>query len=393
MNSIDILLIILQKRWLIIKNLFVAVVLSALLSLLLPNWYRATSEIIPVNAESGGISSLLAGYSLNMVGKDAISPESYRIILGSQPIKDSLISKFDLFDRYNKTYKEEIYKIIDENIEVEIEKESGFGFEPIIGINISAIDKDPIIAAAISNYCVAFLDSTLKKMNKLYTKKKYQYIEKRYLKNLSDIEIAQKNIEIFQNKHGIFNLDYQMKASIEMIAELEAKREELYMQMDLLKSKSNFNPKLQMIKNEIIVTNNKIEEYSKGLNNIGRKSIVPPLNKIPQISNEFLALYRESRIQDKIFEMLSIEYEQAKTQLEKKIPSFLIVSYATVPTYKFKPKRILIVLTVFLIVFIMTVAWVMFQNYISAEQEKGSEKYRKINTIFELLKSDFRRKR
>lgn len=393
MSIIDLFILLLTNRWLIIKNVVIAIILSVILSLILPNWYKATAEIIPINNESGGISSLLAGYSLNMVGKDAISPESYRIILNSQSVKDSLITKFDLFNRYQKSYKEEIYKEIEENIEVEIEKESGFGFEPIIGIFVSVIDKDPQIASKMTNFYIAFLDSTLKNMNQIYTQKKFKYIEKRYNRNIKDIDNVQNQMQNFQENYGILNLNKQMEVSIEMIAELEVEREKLSIQIDALSSMTRNNSKIIMLQNEISSINNKIEEYAKGLSKPGRMSIIPPLNEIPEISNEYLSIYRESRIQSRLFEMLSIEYEQSRMQLEKEIPSFLILSPASIPTYKFKPKRSILVITITLLILLFTIFYVIIQNFIMNEKHMDTEKYRKLNEIFELVKSDFRKKR
>ena len=95
-SLLDYFLILIKFRWLIIKNTFFVSIIALIISLIIPNKYKSTAEIIPVISQSGGISSLLGGYSFDFFGRDVIIPESYRVVLSSQGFKDSLIDKFNL---------------------------------------------------------------------------------------------------------------------------------------------------------------------------------------------------------------------------------------------------------------------------------------------------------
>jgi tyrosine-protein kinase Etk/Wzc len=395
MMAIDYLLLVVRNRWIIIKNVLITAVLSSLLSFLLPTWFKSTAEIIPINSDTGGISSLLAGYSLDIVGKNAITPESFRIILNSQAIKDSLIQKFDLRTRYGQKYKERLYKEIEENVKVEVEKESGFGFEPIIGMYISVSDKEPETSARMANYCLAFLDSTIKALNRLYLQKKYTYIDDRYQKNIRDLNKVQNEIRGFSTIHGIFDIEEQIKASIDILGELEAKREELKIELFLMRNQFEANnPKYRRISLEIESINNKILEYNTGITQKSdQPSIVPPLDNVPELRQQFTNLYRDNVIQNKIFEMLKIEYEQAKMQLSKDIPAFLILSEASIPTYKDRPKRILIVLSLTILIFFITLFYIILKQYLKDQEKNDVENYSKFIEIIDLLKSDFKRKK
>ena len=69
-----------------------------------------------------------------------------------------------------------------------------------------------------------------------------------------------------------------------------------------------------------------------------------PFNEIPELSVEYIRLYRNVTLQEKILEFILPQYEQAKIQEAKDTPSIQILDKANYPIKKHRPKRALIVI-------------------------------------------------
>ncbi|KAA3617837.1 MAG: hypothetical protein D8M58_00180 [Calditrichaeota bacterium] len=390
MNIIDYLIVIAKYKSVLIKNVLIWTFIGLVISFVITKEFKSTAEIIPVSSEGGGISSLLAGYSLNVLGKDIIIPEAYRAILGSQSLKDSLIKTFQLEDIYDEEYKEFLYKKIDEKIEIEIDKESGLGYVPIVAIRIHVLDELPERAQNMANYCLRFLEKRVEFLNKSFLEQKFLYIEKRYIQSINDIQIAENNLESFQKRFGILELSEQVKAIVTIVAELEARRELLKIEKNVLFNQTGAkSPLYKKLNSEINAINIEVKELysSNGSNKVN--SILKPLNDIPGLAKRYLNLYREIEIQNKIFEMVAIQYEQSKMQVDKDIPSILILNEAQLPTYKERPKKSLIVLAFFLLSLVVSLTYIVLIDFYYKNKSNKTDNYYKLVE----LRSNLKRKK
>jgi hypothetical protein len=106
---------------------------------------------------------------------------------------------------------------------------------------------------------------------------------------------------------------------------------------------------LQIKIQELKVTLKEIEGKGK----IGYEStytiIFPPLSKIPDLGIEYLGLYRELEVQNQLYRFLTQKYEEAKIQESKDSPTVQLLDPAIPYERKHKPKRSLIVITVFML--------------------------------------------
>jgi hypothetical protein len=70
-------------------------------------------------------------------------------------------------------------------------------------------------------------------------------------------------------------------------------------------------------------------------------------------------LYRESKVQETVFEMLTEQYELAKIQEAKEIPTVKVLSPPTVPEKRSFPPRIVIILSASLLSLFFGAAWIL----------------------------------
>ena len=97
-----------------------------------------------------------------------------------------------------------------------------------------------------------------------------------------------------------------------------------------------------------------IENFSgnKGDPNTPQSQIagdLPSLRKLPLVGVRWANLYRESKIQETVYELLTQECEYAKIQEAKEIPTINVLDAAILPeTKSFPPGAVIVILAVFL---------------------------------------------
>ena len=246
-DLLDYIRVIFKYRRMILWICGIAVVTTAIISLLSPKIYSATASIVPpidiVQRESelagalgGGASSLLS----KAIGVTSIA-DMYAGILQSRVVVDTIIDRFDLMKVYEeKKYKSNVRKKLKKNTTIDVSDEGI--------VNVTVEDRDPNRAAAIANAYVEELD--------------------RQNKRLSAGQATSKRIFL----------------------------------------------------------GNRLKEIEE------------KLSKIDNI------LSREAKIQEMLFELLTREYELAKIEEAKSMPTIQILDEAVVPERKSKPKRTLMVM-------------------------------------------------
>jgi hypothetical protein len=79
----------------------------------------------------------------------------------------------------------------------------------------------------------------------------------------------------------------------------------------------------------------------------------PSIRKLPLVGVRWANLYRETKIQETVYELLTQEYEFAKIQEAKEIPTVNVLDTALLPEERsFPPRVIIIVLGAFLSLFL-----------------------------------------
>ncbi|CUS77457.1 G-rich domain on putative tyrosine kinase, partial [Candidatus Kryptonium thompsonii] len=200
-----------------------------------------------------------------------------------------------------------------------------------------------------ANYFIDVLNEINIKLNTEEARNNRIVIEKRYLQNLSDLRAAEDTLKKFQQRYGIYYLPEQTKAAIEAAAELEARIIAEEVKLGILQRQ--FGEDAPEVKTAMI----QIEEMKKRLNQMkegsekskNEMSLFVPFKDVPELGLQYLRLYRDYEIQNKLLEFIVPLYEQAKIEEQKNVPVVQVLDYAVPPEKKARPFRTLIVLSVF----------------------------------------------
>lgn len=348
-------------------------ILSLIVSLLLPKTYIATARIMPPQENSLGLASLLSnaddplkGLAGSLIGGK--TPAALYIgIMKSRTVADALIRKFNLKELYDLKYNEDVYLKLEDRTALEISKKDQI-------INVSVKDRDPQRAADIANAYVEMLDQINRKLNITQGKRKRLFLEDRLKEVRAELEKAEMDLKRFQEKYHLVSIEEQAKAAIEGAAEIKGEIIAAQTELEVFKQ---FGTERQI---EAVMLKAKIEELQKQLDRIeqGKKSEADssnlsnsdkgssfyiPFDDLPRLGLQLMRLTREAKIQEKLFELLTAQYEMARIEEAKDVDTIQVLDQAVTPEKKESPKRVRIVLVCTFLAFVGAILGVFMRSY------------------------------
>ena len=89
------------------------------------------------------------------------------------------------------------------------------------------------------------------------------------------------------------------------------------------------------------------------------KSMYPSIRKLPLLGVTYADLYRRTKIQETVYELLTQQYELAKVQEAKEIPSVRVLDPAIIPSKRSFPPRTMIVVLGTMLGILCTMVWIL----------------------------------
>ena len=365
-----------NNRKFILKNVIIVSLLSIIISLLLPKWYASKAVVLSSGAgQFNFLSSIspipVADFGLSTINEDI---NNFIAILQSRTVKEYMVKKFNLVDRYKQRDIEFAMEAFEEKIELEVTEEGT--------LEITIIDKDPLMAKEMVNEVLFMLDQINQSIGMEAGKYNREFLENRININKKDLEKAELALKTFQEKTGIIDLVAQLSSTMQMSAQaynsifeaytaLYAKKIETETELAVAKTTlSNNNPTImqleKLLKEQTVQLEQLMikldEKLQYLLSNISPAQIdtVPNIefsvsfNTLPSLGLENARLIREVELQSTIQEILIPQFEQAKLEETKNIPTLQIIDKPKVALNKAKPKRSLIVIASTVMSFLMS---------------------------------------
>jgi uncharacterized protein involved in exopolysaccharide biosynthesis len=351
-SFIEFLTITVKYRWFLFLFVFIITASATIYALLSPKWYKASASILPAEQPDyfgvfGGLSSLVKSFSPTK-GLAALTGttelDRYMAILKSSTMVNDVIRKFNLRKEYEleDTYYEKVVKAFLSNLEIEVLDEGN--------LLVSVHDKDPQKAADMANYMVEKLNEINTQLSVTNARANREFIEKRYVENISDINQLETDMKDFQEKYGLIALPEQLESTVKAMSDIYADLVQKEVALNVIRRTYGDNsPLLNQLEIEV-------EELEKKFNTINagtelsdnEVNLIIPFKKAPFLSNKYLKIYKDLEIQYKILEFVQPMYEQAKVEEVRNTPSVLILDKAGAPELKASPKGSIYFLIAFL---------------------------------------------
>jgi capsule polysaccharide export protein KpsE/RkpR len=353
-----------EQRRLLWRATAVGFVLALLLALLLPIRYESKARLMPPEQTSGSGLAMLAALagrgsgsgaggvggalgSMGGVAGDLLGLKSsgalFVDMLNGATIQDDVINKFNLRKSYHDRYWEDARRDLAKFTDIKEDRKSGV-------ITIAVTDRDPHRAEEIAQAYVDALNGLVAQVSTSSARRERMFLEGRLKTVKQNLDDASKEFSEFASKNGTLNLPDQAKAMVESEAGLEGQLVAAQSELEGLKQiYRDSNIRVRSLNARVGALKSQIEAMSGnkadlGSDQSGIAGDFPSIRKLPLVGVRWANLYRESKIQETVYELLTQEYELAKIQEAKEIPTVNLLDPPLVPERKSFPPRTLIVL-------------------------------------------------
>lgn len=366
--------ILLRYKWFILLFTLIGTIAATIVAFILPNWYSATANVVPPKSTSLGfegimnnLSSTLKDIGLTKLGGKGEGAYSLLVILESRTVKDSIIKKYNLMERYEieSGRMVDVRKAFEENLEIESEKEGNY--------TITITDKDPKIAAMMANDYVQIANNLAQNIFNLESKVNKEYLEKRIKATEDNITKVSDSIRIYSQAKLIFSPQDQAKALSTALVDLKAELMKQEIILDLLTNKYGKEDPYTIMQTGVI--NQLKTQLSNAQNQPGFGGNFS-LNKAAEVGIEFMRLYAEFETLNKVKAFLIPMLEEARLNEVRQTQSLFIVDKAVPPDKKAKPKRLLIILGSAIGLLLLSIIFTLIFN----SYKSFSKKIKEINS-------------
>ncbi len=281
---------------------------STLVAFLIPSRYKAKAQLMPPDGQQGLGMALMSALSSKGSGAGALggiagdllgvknSGALFVGVLKSRTVADRLIDRFQL-QHLAQAYVSELDRLVAQ-------------------VSTSSARRERI-----------FLEGRLHEVK-------------------ADLDVAAKRFSEFASKNTAIDIPAQGKAMMEAAASLQgqiiAAESEL---SGLQQIYADSNVRVRSLKARVNDLHQQMEKIGGDAANpaSGEGLVAPPIRKLPLLGVTYAELYRQNKIEETVFELLTQQHEMAKVQEAKEIPSVKLLDAPVVPTKKsFPPRGILI---------------------------------------------------
>jgi uncharacterized protein involved in exopolysaccharide biosynthesis len=367
-NSVARLRLLWERRRLLARVVLCGLFASTLIAFLIPTRYESTARLMPPDSsQSGGFamaatalsggSGGLGGIASEMLGMKSTS-DIFVGILSSRTVQDQLIQQFDLKKLYAVQRMEDARKTLAEHTSISVDRKSQI-------ITIIVTDHDAKRAAALGQAYIEELNRLVAELSTSSARRERIFLEERLRGVSQDLETAEKEFSQFSSKNTAIDIKEQGKAMVEAAATLQGQYIAAQSELEGLKQiYTDNNVRVRSVRARIAELKRQLEKLGGKGEQTSEASaqpvdyLYPSIRKLPLLGVTYADLYRRTRVQEAVFETLTKEYEVAKVQEAKEIPTVKVLDSPNVPEKKSFPPRSLIMLLGTGLAFATATTWV-----------------------------------
>jgi uncharacterized protein involved in exopolysaccharide biosynthesis len=350
-SLLDIAIVLAKHKKLVLGLPFLAAVITASITLTMPNIYTARAVLMPPQQQESTTAAMLgqlgalasvAGSSLGIKNPNDL----YVGIIRSRTIADSLIEHFNLSELYEEDTMVDTREALARNTAV-ISGKDGL-------IVIEVDDEVPERAAAMANAYVAQLEELTSRLAVTEAAQRRLFFERQLVQAKQELVAAESNLQETQERTGLVQLDQQGRAMIEAVATLRAQIVAREVQHAAMRSyATNTNPEYMRIEQELASLRLQLRkiEHGSGLGN----DLLVPTKEIPAAGLDYGRAIRDVKYAETIAELMSKQYEMAKLDEARDAAVIQVVDKAVPFDKKTRPRRALIVILVASLVGVLAV--------------------------------------
>jgi uncharacterized protein involved in exopolysaccharide biosynthesis len=334
----------------------VGFVASLAIAFLVPVRYESSTRLMPPDSQSTSSLMMMAALSgkaggLGNIAGDLLGLKStgalFTSILMTRTVQDRLVTQFNLEKEYGSRIRADARLRLQESTHIGEDLKSGV-------ITISVSDHQAKRAAELTRAYVTELNSVVVELNTSSAHRERVFLEGRLVEVRRDLETAEENFSKFASKNTAINIEAQGKAMIEAAGTLEGQLIAAQTELESLKQVyTSENVRVRASRARVDELERRLKDLrgrtgtgASGVHTMDSvangESLYPSIRELPLLGVTYADLYRQTKVQEAVFETLTQENELAKVQEAKETPSVKVLDPAEVPERRSYPPRMLI---------------------------------------------------
>jgi capsule polysaccharide export protein KpsE/RkpR len=369
-----------ENRRLVYRVAIRALIISTIIAFLIPRKYDSNVRLMPPDSQgdtgmmmaalagravgggsgagtaaapAAGLASL-AGSMLGMKNSGALFVD----LMHSRTVQDHIVDRFNLQSVYWERYKQDAREVLDDRTDVKEDRKSGV-------ITLTVRDRNRQRAHDMAQAYVDELNKLLAQVSTSSARRQRIFIENRLVTVKADLEQAERDFSGYASKNTTLDIKEQAKAMVESAAMLQGQMIAAQSELEGLEQVyTPNNVRVKAARARVGELRNQLQKMTgtdASLEPDAPKSdaLYPSIRELPLRGVQWADLYRRTKIQETVFELLTQQYEMARIQEAKEIPTVNVVDPPNFPEKKSFPPIWLVIagLTTFSVV--GTVAWIV----------------------------------
>ncbi|MFZ0733072.1 MAG: lipopolysaccharide biosynthesis protein [Candidatus Sulfotelmatobacter sp.] len=361
-SPVERLRILWDRRPLLYRWIAIGLITSTIIAFVIPVRYTSTTRLMPPDQAGQGLASMFAvlgkSSELGNIGNELFgiktSGDLFLGVLKSETVENAIINKFDLRKVYGDRRYADARKQLENRTDLSSDRKSG-----IITIKVS--DRSPQRAAAIGQEYVNQLDRVVITLDTSAAHRERIFLETRLQQVQQDLESAEKDFSQFASKNTALDVKEQGQAMIGAAGQLEGELIAAQTELEgLLQIYTSSNVRVRSVQA-------RIDEYKRQLQKLEGQApgstgtvdnapgagqtassqngdLYPSIRQLPILGVTWADLYRRTKVEEAVFETLTKQYEIARVDEAREVPSVKVLDAADVPEKKSFPPRLIIML-------------------------------------------------
>jgi len=375
-DIVEIMIVLAKRKKLVMGLPALVAVLSLLISLILPNTYKASAKLLPPQQAQSGAAALLSqlgGVASVAAGAAGIkNPNDIYIgMLKSRTVADRLVAQYNL----KKVYDTDLQEIARNKLEVSTTIAAGK--DGLIAIEFE--DRDPKLVAKIVNSYIDHLVELSKTLALTEASQRRVFYEGQLEAAKNNLAKAEMSLKGALETRGVISVDSESRAIVETVGRLRAQVSAKEIQLNSMRAfVTESNPNYKQAEEELASLRNELSRLENG--RAGGKAAETDSVKPGGFEN--IKLLRDVKYYQMLYELLAKQYEVARLD-EAKTPSIVqVLDPAVDPERKSKPHRAIIVVlsTLCAVFFAIVWAFVSEARNKALASEQGAVKWQELKS-------------
>jgi len=350
--------LLLRERRRVVRWAVLGAAVFAVIALLIPSRYESAAQLMPPDQGSGS----LLGAALERAQSRGLSSELlgaktngalFVKILTSQSAEDALIERFDLRRLYGTHYVERTRQRLESYSNITEDRKSGV-------ISIRVRDRD---RARAQRMCAAYIEELIRLSTQLSTSaagREREFLERRLVIAKREVDEATRELGQFSSRSGLLDIPAQSKAMVEAMAALQGKLVASEAELQGLRQVyGEQNLRVKSMEGTIADLRRNLRALAGSESGQTPVSDMPSIRRLPVVGVTYLDRLRQARLAEAIFETLTRQYELAKVQEAKDVPTVRVLDRPSWPERRVFPPRLAFTLLGALLGAVAAIVWLL----------------------------------